>query len=147
MLRAPLGFVLALSAAAFAAPAPTQNPDSLRTLKKVEAVAKYTFSGLRFVEITEGSGPRPVKGTVLHVHYTGTLADGTQFDSSREGVPFQFTLGMGQVIKGWDEALIEMNKGERRILIIPPELGYGAQGSGPIPPNATLIFDVELVDF
>ena len=128
------------------APQPS-SPSTGLTLKELEPKARYSFSGLRFVMVKETDGPRPVKGDLLTVHYTGTLADGTPFDSSRDRAPFQFKVGMGQVIKGWDEGLLNMRKGERWILIVPPELGYGAQGSGPIPPNATLIFDVELLDF
>ena len=107
-----------------------------------------TPSGLKYEVITEGDGASPEKGNTIVVHYTGTLEDGSKFDSSRDrNQPFQFRVGTGQVIKGWDEGLMMMKVGDRRKLIIPPELGYGARGAGGvIPPNATLIFDVELLD-
>jgi FKBP-type peptidyl-prolyl cis-trans isomerase len=123
------------------------SPARGRTLKELEPLAKYAFSGPRFVEVKEGKGPRPKKGDLLTVKYVGMLADGKVFDSSQAESPFRFTLGAGEVIKGWDQGFTEMLKGGRRILIIPPELAYGRDGSGPIPPNATLIFDVELLDF
>jgi peptidylprolyl isomerase len=106
-----------------------------------------TPSGLKYIEITEGGGATPQKGQTVVVHYTGTLEDGTKFDSSRDrGRPFSFKLGVGQVIQGWDEGLSTMKVGGRRQLIIPSELGYGPRGAGGvIPPNATLIFDVELL--
>lgn len=105
-----------------------------------------TASGLQYVEIQAGTGPMPQPGDMVSVHYTGTLEDGTEFDSSIGRDPFRFTLGQGQVIPGWDEGIALMHEGGKATLIIPSELGYGAAGAGPIPPDATLIFEVELVD-
>lgn len=103
-----------------------------------------TASGLRYIDEHVGSGPAVRVGQTVAVHYTGWLTDGTKFDSSRDrGQPFQFPLGAGRVIRGWDEGVASMNIGGKRRLILPSELGYGARGAGPIPPNATLIFDVE----
>lgn len=109
--------------------------------------ATTSDSGLRSIVTAEGDGATPTKGQTIAAHYTGYLPNGTKFDSSRDrGAPFETQIGVGRVIRGWDEAFVNMKVGEKRLLIIPPELGYGARGAGPIPPNATLVFDVELVE-
>lgn len=106
-----------------------------------------TKSGLNYVEVEAGEGKAAKKGQRVAVHYTGRLENGTVFDSShKRGEPIRFTLGVGQVIAGWDEGISLMKEGGKATFIIPPDLGYGARGAGGvIPPNATLIFDVELV--
>jgi peptidylprolyl isomerase len=104
--------------------------------------------GLAYQDEKIGKGPLPKTGDAVTVHYVGTLTSGKKFDSSRDrGTPFTFTIGEGQVIKGWDEGVATMHVGGRRKLIIPASLGYGAAGAGGgvIPPNATLLFDVELL--
>lgn len=111
-----------------------------------------TESGLHYVVLKPGSGATPETGDVVKVHYTGKLLDGKVFDSSIDnpqtgGKPIDFQVGVGMVIPGWEEGIMMMKKGEKRTLIIPSGLGYGAEGSGPIPANAVLLFDVELVDF
>lgn len=108
-----------------------------------------TPSGLQYVVVEEGEGEAtPSKGDNVKAHYTGKLLNGTKFDSSYDrGEPITFPVGEGRVIKGWDEAFLNMKKGEKRVLIIPSDLGYGVNGRGPIPPNAIMVFDVELVDF
>ncbi len=125
----------------------SQTP--ITTAKKVEASKNYvtTASGLKYLDLVEGTGVTPKPGQTVEVHYIGTLEDGTKFDSSRDrGTPFSFKIGAGQVIKGWDEGLSTMQMGGRRQLVIPPDLGYGSRGAGGvIPPNSTLIFDVELL--
>ena len=112
--------------------------------------AETTESGLKYVVTEAGTGTeKPTKGQTVTAHYSGYLLDGSKFDSSVDrNQPFVFPVGSGMVIKGWDEAFGDMTKGEKRTLIIPPELGYGANGYPPvIPPSATLIFDVELIEF
>jgi peptidylprolyl isomerase len=106
-----------------------------------------TKSGLQFIDMTEGTGAAPETGKKVSVHYTGYLLSGKKFDSSVDrNQPFSFTIGYGQVIKGWDEGVATMKIGGKRKLIIPAELGYGKQGAGAvIPPNAQLVFDVELL--
>ena len=103
---------------------------------------------LKIEDTIIGEGKEAIAGKVVSVHYTGTLVDGTKFDSSVDrGTPFQFTLGAGQVIKGWDQGVLGMKVGGKRTLIIPSDLAYGPTGRpGTIPPSATLIFDIELLD-
>lgn len=115
---------------------------------KVTGQPTTTASGLQYWDIVVGTGATAAPGNTVKVHYSGFLTNGTKFDSSRDrGEPFSFPLGAGQVIKGWDEGVAGMKVGGQRQLRIPPQLGYGAAGAGGvIPPNATLIFDVELLD-
>lgn len=106
-----------------------------------------TASGLKYTDTVQGTGASPQKGQTVTVHYTGTLENGTKFDSSLDhGRPYEFRIGTGSVIKGWDEGLMSMKVGGKRRLVIPSALGYGPRGNPPnIPGNATLIFDVELL--
>jgi len=122
--------------------------------EKVEKINKQVNNNeeknmdLKIETTQEGTGEQEVKsGDAISVHYTGKLEDGTKFDSSVDrGEPFEFTIGQGQVIEGWEKGLLGMKVGEKRTLTIPSDMGYGAQGAGGvIPPNATLIFDVELM--
>ena len=116
---------------------PAAGPDGVVT----------TASGLKYIDEVVGRGETPRPGQTVTVHYTGTLENGTKFDSSVDrGQPYPFKIGSGRVIPGWDEGIMTMNVGGKRRLIVPPSLGYGATGSAPvIPPNATLIFEVELL--
>jgi FKBP-type peptidyl-prolyl cis-trans isomerase len=116
---------------------------------KVDSAAlTKTASGLQYQDVTAGNGAEARDGQLAVVHYTGWLTDGTKFDSSRDrGEPFSFPIGAGQVIPGWDEGVAGMKVGGRRKLVIPANLGYGDMGAPPvIPPGATLVFDVELLD-
>ena len=126
----------------------TQSSPSTSSPMKVNGQPTTTPSGLQYWDIVVGSGTTAEPGNAVKVHYSGFLTNGQKFDSSRDrGEPFSFPLGAGQVIKGWDEGVAGMKVGGQRQLRIPPQLGYGAAGAGgAIPPNATLIFDVELLE-
>src|SRR6202011_5185300 len=124
--------------------APASSPSS-----SGNKAAEVTMpDGLKFTDDQVGTGTEAQAGKTVSVHYTGWLLDGTKFDSSRDrNQAFSFPLGRGQVIKGWDEGVAGMKVGGKRTLVIPPDLGYGARGAGGvIPPNATLKFEVELLD-
>jgi peptidylprolyl isomerase len=118
------------------------------TMIEASGRTAMTPGGVKIEIVKEGQGPLPKQGQTVVVHYIGTLPDGTKFDSSRDRKqPFSFVLGAGKVIRGWDEAIAAMKVGTRAIITIPPAMGYGAHGAGNvIPPNATLIFDVELLE-
>ena len=128
-------------------PAKTNSPAASVT-KEPSSVdyATTTPSGLKYTDVVVGTGASPRSGQKVSVHYTGTLTNGAKFDSSRDrGQPFTFTIGLGQVIKGWDEGVLTMKVGGRRTLYIPAALAYGARPPAGIPANADLIFDVELL--
>lgn len=137
--------VAALIAAALMSRGDSESPTSEPAGDCEEGVVE-TESGLRYEDLECGEGAVAEAGAQVKVHYTLTLSDGSTADSSRGGDPLDVRLGAGQVIPGFEEGLTGMRVGGQRRLIVPPELGYGAQGSGSIPPNETLTFDVELVE-
>ena len=136
-------FIPLLSLLAFLLPSCSKSGPT-----KVTGAPQMAASGLQYWDIVTGTGETAIPGKRVKVHYTGWLTDGKKFDSSRDhGQPFQFVLGVGQVIRGWDQGVAGMKVGGKRQLRIPPELGYGARGFGSdIPPDSTLIFDVELLE-
>lgn len=130
---------------------PVKPAKAVKAEKSTKAKAKKiapvtTASGLVIEDVVVGAGAQAEKGRKVSVHYTGKLTSGKEFDSSKKRGPFDFVLGVGQVIRGWDEGVAGMKEGGKRKLTIPPGLGYGASGAGAvIPPNATLVFDVDLI--
>jgi peptidylprolyl isomerase len=149
LLAVALAAALAAATASADEKKPTPPSDSE---KKSESKMTKTSSGLQYEDTKVGTGASPQKGQTCVMHYTGWLwengAKGKKFDSSVDrGTPFEFPLGQGRVIKGWDEGVATMKVGGKRTLLIPPDLGYGSRGAaGAIPPNATLLFEVELLD-
>ena len=135
---------------AFAAQAQTKKKTTVKPKPKPAALssgAVKTPSGLIYLITQKGTGRLPKVGETIVVHYTGTLTNGVKFDSSRDrGQPISFPHGQGRVIKGWDEGLSKLHVGDQAIFVIPSSIGYGAEGRGPIPPGATMIFVVELVE-
>src|SRR5262245_30716559 len=142
LLLALVALVAVPVAVAFAQDPAPAKPGGIPADTEIQTTA----SGLKYSILVAGKdGPHPKRGEKVKVHYTGWLTDGTKFDSSRDrGTPTEFTVG--QVIEGWNEALCMMTAGARWKLTIPPKLGYGEHGQGPIPANATLVFDVELIE-
>src|ERR1700686_2838660 len=147
-IATPLLVLMAIVGMASGCGGSSSNKSSGSGPTSVSGQPTTTASGLQYWDSGVGTGATAVSGATVKVHYTGWLTTGTKFDSSRDrGEPFSFSLGAGQVIKGWDEGVAGMKVGGKRQLRIPPDLGYGSRGAGGvIPPNATLVFDVELLD-
>ena len=147
MLLLPLFLALAACGEDVATePVVLTNDDFAAGLNVDLSAMTRTSSGLYYQDIQIGTGEEALPGATVTVHYEGWLPDGTKFDSSRDrGQPFEFVLGLGMVIPGWDEGVAGMLVGGVRKLVIPPHLGYGESGAGPIPGSATLVFDVELL--
>lgn len=150
----PLALVLFALLTLGAAPLHAQREklpmEDLEVVEKKWPEAKRTFTGLRYIILTpaDKTSPMPERGMEVTVHYKGMLLDGTVFDQSSAGSPLKMRLGRGNLIEGWEEALQKMHKGEKWLLIVPPEMGYGSRGKPPtIPRSATLVFEMELVDF
>ncbi|MCL1817301.1 MAG: peptidylprolyl isomerase [Spirochaetaceae bacterium] len=122
-----------------------QNVNIAARIQEILPGAQKTVSGIFYKTTKAGTGAKPTPGSYVTVHYTGLLLDGTVFDSSENRAPIEFQVGRGRVIKAWDEMIADMKEGEKRTFVLPPELGYGARGAGPIPPNAHLLFEVELI--
>ena len=124
--------------------------EDIKTINHIYPDTQMTSSGIRYIIQQRGSGAKPVSGNNVSVHYTGKLLDGTVFDdSTARGEPLKFPVGTGRVIKGWDETVLDMQKGEKRLVVIPPELAYGSRvmGGGAIPANSFLVFEMELISF
>lgn len=140
LLLGLVGFMLSLNK--------SSSEETNNQPEQKEETAPMPSETLQIEDIIVGEGKEATAGKLISVHYTGTLLDGTKFDSSLDrGEPFEFVLGTGQVIQGWDQGFNGMKVGGKRKLIIPPELGYGDRGAGAsIPPNSTLVFEVELLD-
>ena len=131
---------------------PNSNPSELAEKERMAREFPDTLlatTGIRHKVLVPGTGPKPISGSRVKAHYAGRLLDGTEFDSSyKRGEPIEFPLMAGAVIKGWDVSLLDMQKGEKRLVVIPYQLAYGSGGKPPsIPPRATLVFEIELVDF